>query len=63
MSSSKFENNGKCLFELSSNEEIFNESVPLREDKLDQSGYQQKLGYNPVNTKTYNKRNYKRYTT
>ena len=33
----------KCLSQLSSNEEIFNESAPFYEDKLHQSGYQQKL--------------------
>ena len=53
----------KRVFQLSANEKIFNESAPLKEDKLDQSGYQQKLKYSPVNTKTYNKRNYKRYIT
>ena len=36
--------------------------VPFYEDKLHQSGYQQKLKYNPVNTKTHNKRNHKRNT-
>ena len=30
--------------------EIFNESAPFYEDKLHQSGYQQKLKYNPANT-------------
>ena len=50
----------KCLSQLSCNEDIFNESAPFYEDKLQQSGYQQKLNYNPVNTKTYNKRNHKR---
>ena len=29
----------KCLSQLPSNEEIFNESAPLYEDKLHQSGY------------------------
>ena len=38
---------------------MFNESAPFYEDKLQQSGYQQKLKYNPVNTKTHNKRNHK----
>ena len=33
----------KRLSQLSSNEEIFNESAPFYEDKLQQSGYQQKL--------------------
>ena len=46
--------------QLSSNEEIFSESTPFYEDKLHQSGYQQKLKYNPVNTKTHNKRIHKR---
>ena len=50
----------KRLSQLSSNEEIFNESAPFYEDKLHQSGYQQKLKYNPVNTKTHSKRNHKR---
>ena len=50
----------KCLSQLSSNEDIFNESAPFYEDKLQQSGYQQKLNYNPVNTKTHNNRNHKR---
>ena len=50
----------KRLFQLSSNEEIFNESAPFYEDKLHQSGYQQKLKYNPVNTKILNKSNHKR---
>ena len=48
----------KCLFQLS-NEEIFSESVPFYEDKLHQPGYQQKLKYNPVNTKIHNKCNHK----
>ena len=51
---------GKRLSQLSSSEEIFNESVPFYEDKLHQSGYQQKLKYNPANTETHNKRNHKR---
>ena len=50
----------KRLSRLSSNEEIFSESIPFYEDKLHQSGYQQKLKYNPVNTKTHSKRNHKR---
>ena len=50
----------KCLSQLSSNEEIFNKSAPFYEDKLHQYGYQQKLKYNPVNTKTHSKRNRKR---
>ena len=49
----------KRLSQLSSNEDIFNESEPFYEDKLHQSGYQQKLKYNPVNTKTHNERNTK----
>ena len=48
------------LSQLSSNEEIFNESAPFYEDILHQSGYQQKLKCNPVNAKTHNKRNHKR---
>ena len=47
----------KRLSQLSSNEEIFNESAPFYEEKLHQSGYQQKLKYN---TKTHSKRNHKR---
>ena len=50
----------KRLCQLSSNEEILRESTPFYEDKLHQSGYQQKLKYNPVNTKTHSKRNHKR---
>ena len=50
----------KRLSQLSSNEYIFNESEPFYEDKLHQSGYQQKLKYNPVNTKIHSKRNHKR---
>ena len=50
----------KRLSQLSSNEEIFNESVPFYEDKLHQLGYQQNLNYNPVNTKIHNKSNHKR---
>ena len=50
----------KRLSKLFSNEEIFNESAPFYEDKLHQSDYQQKLKYNPVNTKTHSKRNHKR---
>ena len=50
----------KRLSQLSSKEEIFNESAPFYEDKLYQSGYQQKLMYSPVNTKIHNKRNHKR---
>ena len=50
----------KCLSQLSSSEEILNESAPFYEDKLHQSGYQQKLKYNPANTEIYNKRNHKR---
>ena len=50
----------KRLSQPSSNEEIFNESAPFYEDNLHQYGYQQKLKYNPVNTKTHSKRNHKR---
>ena len=50
----------KRLSQFSSNEEIFSESAPFYEDKLHQSGYQQKSNYNLVNTKTHNKRNHKR---
>ena len=50
----------KRLSQLSSSEEIFNESAPFYEDKLHQSGYQQKLKYNPANTEIHNKRNHKR---
>ena len=50
----------KRLSQLSSNEEIFNESGRFYEDKLYQSGYQQKLEYDHVYTKTHNKRNRKR---
>ena len=50
----------KRLSQLSSSEKIFNESAPFYEDKLHQSGYQQKLKYNPANTETHNKRNHKR---
>ena len=50
----------KRLSQLSSNKEIFNESAPFYENKLYQSGYQQKLKYDPVYTKTNNKRNHKR---
>ena len=49
----------KRLSQFSSDEDIFNESAPFYEDKLHQSGYQQKLKYNPVNTKTHNERNTK----
>ena len=49
----------KCIPQLSFNQEIFNESAPFYEDKLHQSGYQQMLKYNPVNTKTHNKHNHK----
>ena len=41
----------KRLCQLSSNEEIFNESATFNEYKLHQSGYRQKLKSNPVNTK------------
>ena len=50
----------KRLYQLLSNEEIFNQSAPFFEDKLQQSGYQQKLKYNSPNTKINNKRNHKR---
>ena len=50
----------KHLSQLSSSEEIFNESAPLYKDKLHQSGYQQKLKYNPANTEIHNKSNHKR---
>ena len=50
----------KYLSQFSSNEKIFNESAPFYEDKLYQSGYQQKLKYNLVNGETRNKRNHKR---
>ena len=50
----------KRLSQLFCNEDIFNESVLFYEDKLHQTGYQQKLKYNPVNMKTHNKRNHKR---
>ena len=50
----------KRLSQLSSSEKIFNESAPFYEDKLQQSGYQQKLKYNPANTEIHNKRNHKR---
>ena len=50
----------KSLSQLSSSEEIFNDSAPFYEDKLYQSGYQQKLKYNPANTEIYSKRNHKR---
>ena len=50
----------KRLSQLSSNEKIFNESAPFYEDKIHQSGYQQKLKYNSPNTEIHNKRNHKR---
>ena len=50
----------KRLSQLYSSEEIFNESAPFYEDKLRQSGCQQKLKYNPANTEIHNKRNHKR---
>ena len=50
----------KRLSQLSSNEKIFNESAHVYEDKLHQSGYQQKLKYNPPNTEIHNKRKHKR---
>ena len=39
----------KRFSQLSSNEEIFNESAFFYEDKLHQSGYKEKLKYNPIN--------------
>ena len=50
----------KPFCQLSSNEEIINESATFYEEKLHQSGQQQKLKYNPVNTKTHSKLNHKR---
>ena len=50
----------KPLFLLSYNDDIFNESAPFYEYKLHQSGQQQKLKYNPVNTKTHSKRKHSR---
>ena len=50
----------KRLSQLSSSEEIFNESAPFFEDKIHQSGYQQKLKYNPADTEIHSKRNHKR---
>ena len=50
----------KRLSQLSSSEEIFNESAPFYEDKLHKSGYQQKIKYIPANTEIRNKRNHKR---
>ena len=50
----------KRLSQLSSNEKIFNESAHFYEDKLHQSGYQQKLKGNPPNTEIHNKRKHKR---
>ena len=49
----------KRLSQLSSSEEIFNESARFYEDKIQQSGYQQKLKNNPANTEIHNKRNQK----
>ena len=49
----------KHLTQLSCNKEILNESTFFYEDKLQRSGYQQKLKYNPVNTKMHNKCHYK----
>ena len=45
----------KRVSQLSSNEKIFNESAPFYEDKIHQSGYQQKLKYNSPNTEIHNK--------
>ena len=53
----------KSLSQLCSNEKIFNESAPFYEDKLHQSGYQQKLKHNPVNTENHSKHNHKRNIT
>ena len=50
----------KRLSQLSFNNEILNESANFYEDKLHQSGYQQKLKYNPVNTNIHHKCNRKR---
>ena len=50
----------KRLSQLSSNKEIFSESAPFYEGELHQFGYQQKLKYNPVNTKNYSKRNHRK---
>ena len=50
----------KRLSQLSTKKQIFNESAPFYEDKLQQSGHQQKLRYNPLNTKIHNKHNHKR---
>ena len=51
----------KRLSQLSSSEEIFNESGPFYEDELHQSGYRQTLKYNnPANTEIHNKRNHQR---
>ena len=52
----------KHLTQLSCNKEILNESTSFYEDNLQQYGYQQKLKYNPVNTKMHNKCHYKRNT-
>ena len=60
ISLSKFPKQSKNASQLSSNEEIFSESVPFYEDKLQPSGCQQKLKYNTVNTKTHSKCNHKR---
>ena len=50
----------KRLSQLSTKKQIFNESAPFYENKLQQSGHQQKLGYNPLNAKIHNKHNHKR---
>ena len=50
----------KHLSQLSSNKEIFSESAPFYEGELHQSGSQQKLKYNAVDTKNYSKRNHKK---
>ena len=47
----------KCLSQLSSNEKVFNESAPFNENKLHQSGYQQKLKDNPPDTEIHNTHN------
>ena len=49
----------KYLCQLSSNEEIFNESARFYEGKLQQSCYQQKLKY-PVKVNTHNKGNHEK---
>ena len=48
------------LSQLSSNEQIFDESAPFCKNKLQQSWYQKKLKYNLVNTKIHNKCKHKK---